>query len=108
MHTSFSAVDKVDLVFHDPREDEYVVIIIHSGDWDGSTDEEESLKQKLNAYAQFLLGRQFERLYPEAKAKKVRIQIYGPAIPPECVRGIINQADTQLLAHSIRVDFALV
>ena len=104
MHPSFSPPSRVDLVFE--KDNEYVVVIVHSGEWDGSSEEQDGLMEKLRAYAQFVLGGQFQRMYPEAKS--VRIQIDAPSPPPPGALSIVKQADTQLAKQNLRVDFGLV
>jgi hypothetical protein len=104
MHSSFSPASKIDLVFN--KGDEYVVVIVHTGEWDSSNEEQEGLKEKLRACAQFILGGQFQRMYPDAN--KVRIQIDAPSEPPPMAQDIINQANNYLAKHNVRVGFGLI
>jgi hypothetical protein len=108
MHSSFSAPDKLDLVFHDPTRDEFVLIMVHSGEWDGSADEESSLRQKLNSYAYFVLEGRLIQHFPEAEGKNVRLQIDGTSTPPNNIASLIQQANNRLSEHNLRVDFELV
>ncbi len=49
MYDGFSAPDTIDLITHEPN-DVFVLIIVHSGEWVGSRQEEDALLVKLNDY----------------------------------------------------------
>jgi hypothetical protein len=108
MHSAFSSPGTVDLITHDPVKDQFVLIIVHSGEWDGSADEEESLLQKLNSYLHFALDGELAQRYPQATGKNVRLQIDSASGPPSNITKIISQADGQLMPRNIRVQFNLL
>ena len=74
MNPSLSPESTVDLVTEGPG-DEISLIFVHSGKCDSSRDEEDGLLQKLNSYLNFILDGEFERRYPQAKGRKLRLQI---------------------------------
>jgi len=108
MQAGFSSPSTVDLITHDPKRDQFVLIIVHSGAWDGSADEEDSLLQKLNSYLHFALDGELTRRYPQAMGKNIRLQIDGTSGPPPNIINLISQADSQMMERNIRVEFNLL
>jgi hypothetical protein len=108
MHPGFSSPTTVDLVTHDPERDQFVLIIVHSGGWDGSADEEDSLLQKLNSYLHFVLDGELAQRYPQATGQKIRLQIDSASDPPNNISRLISEADGQMMPRNIRVQFNLL
>jgi hypothetical protein len=105
MQVSFSSPNTVDVVVHDPQQDEFVLIIVHSGEWDGSGDEENALLQKPNDYLHFILEGDLSKRYPEATGKRVRLQIDSASLPPENISELISDAGRQLVTPGSRLIF---
>jgi len=73
MYDGFSAPNTIHLITHEPN-DVFVLIIVHSGEWDGSRQVEDALLVKLNDYLNFVLNGEFHMRYPQAIGKEVRVR----------------------------------
>lgn len=65
----------VDLVTHDPKTDEYALIMVETREWDGSDERLQQISEKVENYVSFALYGQMTKLYPEALGKRVRLQL---------------------------------
>ncbi len=65
----------VDLVSHDPKTDEYALIMVETRAWDGSEERLQQLSEKIENYVSFALYGQMTKLYPEALGKPIRLQL---------------------------------
>jgi len=72
----------VDLVTHDPKTDEYVLIMVETRAWDGSDERLQQISEKVENYVSFALYGQMTKLYPEALGKRIRLQL-DCEIPPD-------------------------
>lgn len=71
----------MDLVTHDPKSDEYALIIVETRKWDEIPQLLEQLQEKINNYFHFALDGELIKRFPEAVGKPVRIQL-DCAMPP--------------------------
>jgi hypothetical protein len=65
----------IDMVTHDPKSGEFVLIMFEQRPWDGSSERIDELQKKLNNYLFFALGGQIEKHYPQALDKPLRFQL---------------------------------
>jgi hypothetical protein len=87
--TGIQNPDVVDLVTHDVKKDEFVVIMIETRPWDASETRLLELQRKVNNYLTFILDGQMARLYPASDGKPVRMQLdCGQTPDPETTRFI--------------------
>ncbi|HTS87274.1 MAG TPA: DUF6572 domain-containing protein [Gemmatimonadales bacterium] len=87
----------IDLVTHDRRADEYVLIMVEDRAWDGSPARLIELEAKTNAYLSYALDGQMAAQYPQSRGRPVRIQLDCRAAPDE-----ISEAFLELLAGAVR------
>jgi len=71
----------LDLVTHDPKTDEYALIMVETREWDDSDQQLEQLQAKINNYLHFALDGALAKTYPQATGKPVRIQVDCPRQP---------------------------
>jgi hypothetical protein len=65
----------IDLVTHDPKSEEYALILVQTGEWEDSPQQLDQLKAKINNYLHFALDGDLVRKYPQAAGKPVRLQL---------------------------------
>ncbi|MFL6142477.1 MAG: DUF6572 domain-containing protein [Labedaea sp.] len=75
----------VDLITHNPRTDEYALIMIENREWNGSPEQLEQLQLKINNYLIFALDGGLVREYPQSAGCPVRLQL-------DCVQWPSGQA----------------
>ncbi len=107
MYDGFSAPDTIDLITHEPN-DVFVLIIVHSGEWVGSRQEEDALLVKINDYLHFVLNGEFHMRYPQAIGKEVRVQVDTGSDPPLEITNLVQQADAKLMERNIRIQINLL
>lgn len=64
----------VDLVTHDPKTDEYALIMVETRAWDGSDERLQQIFEKVENDVSFAHG-QMMKLYPQALGKRIRVQL---------------------------------
>jgi hypothetical protein len=79
--TGIEQVDAVDLVTHDPKTDEYALIMVETRPWSDSPERLKQLQDKVNNYLHFALDGQLADRYPGARGRPIRIQLDCPARP---------------------------
>ena len=65
----------IDLVTHDPRTDEVVLVISQMEPWGAKGERLPDLQDKLRAYLLFVEGGQLARTYPHMAGKRVRFRL---------------------------------
>ena len=73
MTTGIDNPHVIDLVTHDPKRDEYALIMFATEPWD--KDSVLSLQEKTKSYLNFIKSGQLLAKYPEARGKRVRFQL---------------------------------
>ena len=92
----------IDLVTHDPKSGEFVLIMFEPRPWDGSQERLDALQKKVNNYIFFALGGQIEKYYPQALDKSLRIQLdcHSPLDPKTQV--FVDQIKKQFEKESLK------
>jgi hypothetical protein len=90
--------DVIDVIGRDKATGEIVLTISDHLDWSATLDHLYVLQEKLNAYLEFVVSGQLLEGYPEAKEKKIRIQVLFFVAPPP------GEAHTFLMAAKQTVE----
>ena len=93
----------IDLVTHDPKTDEYALIMVETRNCDGGRAQLEQLQAKVNSYLEFVLSGEFTRKYPQAAGKRIRFQLDCPAPPAGEAAGFLQRLEAALRKHGIRL-----
>ncbi len=93
--------DVVDLVALD-ADGEYMVIMVETRPWRSDSDQVQQLKEKINAYASYILDGDFVSQYPAAAGQSVRIQLECRQPPSGEIAVITEWAIRQLREYGIR------
>lgn len=74
----------------------YLVIMVEERSWGSDPSQPQQLREKINAYAGYILGGAMANQYPETKGKPVRVQLNCPQEPAGDIAEIASQAAAQL------------
>ena len=74
-------VGVIDMIAHDPKTDEAVLIMNEPAAWDGSDERLLELQERFNAYVSFLLDGEFAEWDPKLAQKRARIEVRCAHLP---------------------------
>jgi hypothetical protein len=96
-------VGVIDLIAHDPKTDEAVLVMNEPGPWDGSDQRLVRLQERFNAYVSFLLDGEFAEWDPELARKRARIEVRCADVPDARTIDLLGQIHDQLAHQEIEV-----
>lgn len=70
-----SRVGLIDLIAHDTKTDELLLVMHEPRPWDGSDARLHELQERFNAYTSFLLDGELAESHPELAKKRARIEV---------------------------------
>jgi hypothetical protein len=94
----------IDLIAHDPKTDEAVLVMEESHPWDGSDDQLHSLQERFNAYASYLLDGECEEAHPELVGKNARIEVRCAHMPDARAIELLGLIHDQLAFQDIKME----
>ena len=65
----------IDVIAHDPKTGEVVLVMNEPNEWDGSDEQLLGLQERFNAYVSFLLDGEIAEAHPELAGKPTRIEL---------------------------------
>ena len=71
----------IDVIAHDPKTDEVVLVMNELGEWRGSDEQLLELEERFNAYVSFLLDGEMAEVHPELAGKHARIELRCAHMP---------------------------
>jgi len=71
----------IDVIAHDPKTGEAVLVMNEPNEWDGSDDQLLSLQDRFNTYVSFLLDGEMAEAHPELAGKGARIELRCAHVP---------------------------
>ena len=71
----------IDLIAHDPKTDEVVLVMDEPDEWDGSDEQLLALQERFNVYVSFLLDGEMAEAHPELAGKPARIELRCAHMP---------------------------
>jgi|SRR4051812_10712810 hypothetical protein len=99
--------DMIDLVAQDAT-GRVLLVIVEAGSWRSTSSRQRQLREKINAYAEFILGGRLVREHPEAAGRPVIIQLWCENAPYGAMAELIRFATRKLgeLGIAFRVEIA--
>src|ERR1700730_12099636 len=91
----------IDIVGHDPKTDEVVLVMKETRPWDGSAARLHDLQERLNCYVSFLLDGEFAESHPELTRKRARIEVRCSHLPDSQAIELLGQIRDQLAHQEI-------
>src|SRR6266852_6499730 len=94
----------IDVIAHDPKTGEVVLIMNEPNEWDGSDEQLLSLQERFNAYVSFLLDGEMVEAHPELAGKPARIELRCAHMPDDKAIALLGAIHDQLALQEIRVE----
>ena len=102
-HNNEERVGVIDMIAHDPKRDEAVLVMNELQPWDGSDEQLFHLQERFNAYVSFLLDGEFAEWDPKLAKKRARIEVRCGHMPDERALDLFGQIHDQLAHQEIDV-----
>jgi hypothetical protein len=97
-------VGVIDMIAHDPKADEAVLIMNEPAAWDGSDERLLELQERFNAYVSFLLDGELAEWDPKLAQKRARIEVRCAHLPDASALDLLGQIHDQLAHQEIKVE----
>jgi hypothetical protein len=94
----------IDVVAHDPKRDEIVLVMNEARGWDGSDARLHELQERFNAYASFLLDGELAEAHPELAGKRARIEVRCTHMPDAAALELFGMIHDQLAFQDIKME----
>ena len=91
----------IDVIGHDPKTGEVVLVMNEPNEWNGSDDQLLSLQERFNAYASFLLDGEMAEAHPELVGKPARIELRCANMPDSRALELLGLIHDQLAFQEI-------
>lgn len=91
----------IDVVGHNPKTDEVVLVMNEERPWDGSDTRLHELQERFNAYVSFLLDGEFAETHPEFVGKRARIEVRCAQMPDAPALDLLGAIHDQLAFQDI-------
>jgi hypothetical protein len=96
-------VGLIDMIAHDPKTDEAVLVMNELEPWNGSEERLLQVQDRFNAYVSFLLDGEFAEWDPELAEKRARIEVRCAHLPDASALDLLGQIHDQLAHQEIKV-----
>ncbi len=97
-------VGVIDVVAHDAKTDEVVLVMNEPNEWDGSDEQLLALQERFNAYVSFLLDGELVEVHPELAGKPARIELRCGHIPDTRALELLGLIHDQLAFQEVRLE----
>jgi hypothetical protein len=94
----------IDVIAHDAKTDEAVLVMNEPQAWDGSDDQLHTLQERFNTYASFLLDGEMAEAHPELVGKKARIEVHCAQMPDTRTLELLGMIHDQLAFQAIKME----
>jgi hypothetical protein len=97
-------INLIDVVAHDPKSDEVVLVMNEPHPWDGSDAQLHALQERFNAYVSFLLDGEMAQAHPELLGKHARIEVHCAHMPDARALELLGMIHDQLEFQDIKME----
>jgi hypothetical protein len=94
----------IDLLAHDTKTDEVLLVMDEPHVWDGSDARLHELQERFNAYVSFLLDGEFAESHPVLSNKRVRIELRCHQMPDARALELLGAIHDQLAFQDIKME----
>ena len=101
---SENRVGVIDMIAHDSKTDEAVLVMNEPDPWDGSDERLFRLQERFNAYVSFVLDGEFAELDPTLAQKRVRMEVRCAHLPDARALDLLGLIHDQLAHQEIKVE----
>ena len=96
-------VGVIDMIAHDPKRDEAVLVMNEPEPWNDSDERLLQLQERFNSYVSFLLDGEFAEWDPKLARKRARIEVRCAHMPDSRALDLFGQIHDQLEHQEIDV-----
>jgi hypothetical protein len=97
----------IDVVAHDAKTNEVVLVMNEPNAWDGSDERLLALQERFNAYVSFLLDGEMAEAHPELAGKPTRIELRCAHMPDTHALELLGLIHDQLAFQEIRLEVVI-
>jgi hypothetical protein len=97
-------VAMIDLVGHDTRVDEAVLVMNEPDEWHGTDEQLHHLQERFNACVSFLLDGEMVEAHPELSGKSARIEVHCAHMPDARAMELLGMIHDQLAFQDIKME----
>ena len=101
---SKNRIGVIDMIAHDPKTDEAVLIMNEPQAWNNSDVRLHQLQERFNTYASFLLDGEFAEAHPELAQKHARIEVRCAHMPDAPAIELLGMIHDQLAFQDIKME----
>jgi Family of unknown function (DUF6572) len=94
----------IDVIAHDPKTNEVVLVMNEPDEWNGSDEQLLALQERFNAYISFLLDGEMPEAHPELAAKPARIELRCAHMPDKRALDLLGLIYDQLAFQEIKLE----
>ena len=94
----------IDVIAHDPKTGEVVLVMNEPNEWDGLDEQLLGLQERFNAYVSFLLDGEMAEVHPELAGKPTRIELRCSHMPDARALELLGHIHDQLAFQEIRLE----
>ena len=94
----------IDVIAHDAKTGEAVLVMNEPNEWDSSDEQLLSLQERFNAYVSFLLDGEMESGHPEFARKPARIEVRCTHVPDSRALELLGLIHDQLAFQDIKLE----
>src|SRR5712691_8647428 len=97
-------VGVIDVIAHDPKTGEVVLVMNEPNEWDGSDEQLLALQERFNVYVSFLLDGEMAEAHPELAGKPARIELRCAHMPDTRALELLGLLRDQLAFQEIKLE----
>ena len=97
----------IDVIAHDPKTGEIVLVMNEPNEWDGSDEQLLALQERFNAYVSFLLDGEMAEAHPELSGKSARIELRCGHMPDTRALELLGLIHDQLAFQEIKMEVVI-
>src|SRR5882724_1440797 len=94
----------IDVIAHDPKTGEVVLVLNEPNEWDRSDKQLLALQERFNAYVSFLLDGELAEANPELVGKPARIELRCAQMPDARALELLGLIHDQLAFQEIKLE----
>lgn len=94
----------IDVIAHDPKTGEVVLVMNEPNEWGGSDEELLALQERFNTYVSFLLDGEMAEAHPELSGRPARIELRCTHMPDTRALELLGLIHDQLAFQEIKME----
>src|SRR5438094_7527327 len=97
-------VGVIDVIAHDAKTNEVVLVMNQPNEWDGSDEQLLALQERFNTYVSFLLDGEIVEAHPDLAGKPARIELRCAHMPDPRTIELLGMIHDQLAFQEMRME----